>query len=305
MDFREIQYVLAIREQQTLSGAARTLDITQPSISKFLQNLEKRLQVKLFSRVDNKLILTYAGEQYVETGLKILDLHHQLQNNLNDINQKFRGRLSLGITPTRGRYVLPNTLPDFKKKYPHYKISIMEGGVSELNDALINGAIDLAIYTVTDGYYAEFVYEPICKEEVVLVISPDNKLARYVEKREGRKHPWIDINKLGEEVFFMVDPKFRTRKISDRILMDSSISPEIITLESVESVLSIIASGIGVGFCTDMCEKYFYTNRKLLFCSAGKHNNEWDFVIAYRKNVYLSDAAKLFIEITKENFRGA
>lgn len=303
MDFREIQYVVAIRDNQTLSGAARALDITQPSISKFLQNLEKRLQTKLFERVDNRLILTYAGEQYVEIGFKILDLSRQLQNNLNDINQNFSGRLSIGITPTRGRYVLPNTLPEFKKRYPNYKIRVVENGVSELNKALIDGKIDLAVYTVTDGYYAGFNYEQICKEEVVLAISPDNKLSRYVEAREGRKHPWIDVNQLGEELFFLVDSKFRTRKIADKIMMDSTISPEIITLESVESVLSIIASGIGVGFCTDMCEKYFYTPKRLLFCSAGKRNNEWDFVIAYRKNVYLSDAAKLFIEITKEKFR--
>lgn len=303
MDFREIQYVVAIRDNQTLSGAARALDITQPSISKFLQNLEKRLQTKLFERVDNRLILTYAGEQYVETGFKILDLSRQLQNNLNDINQNFRGRLSIGITPTRGRYVLPNTLPEFKKRYPNYKIRVVENGVSELNKALIDGEIDLAVYTVTDGYYAGFNYEQICKEEVVLAISPDNKLSRFVEAREGRKHPWIDVNQLGEELFFLVDSKFRTRKIADKIMMDATISPEIITLESVESVLSIIASGIGVGFCTDMCEKYFYTPKQLLFCSAGKRNNEWDFVIAYRKNVYLSDAAKLFIEITKEKFR--
>ncbi|MBS6644504.1 MAG: LysR family transcriptional regulator [Clostridiaceae bacterium] len=303
MDFREIQYVLAIRDHQTLSGAARSLDITQPSISKFLQNLEKKLQVKLFDRIENKLVLTYAGEQYVETGLKILDLNRQLQNNLNDINQKFRGSISLGITPTRGRYVLPNTLPAFKRQFPNYKVRIMEGGVQELNHALSEGKIDLAIYTVTDGYIAGFNYEQICKEEVVLVISPDNKLAHLTENRADRKHPWIDINRMGEEVFFMVDPKFRTRKIADRIMMESTIFPETITLESVESVLSIIASGIGVGFCTDMCEKYFYTPRKLLFCSVGNNNNEWDFVIAYRKNVYLSDAAKMFIEITKSNFR--
>ena len=93
MDFREIQYVLAIEKYQTLSGAARFLDITQPSLSKFLQNLENRLNVKLFCRIDNKMHLTYAGRQYVETGLKILDLNHQLNNTLSDISSESRGSL--------------------------------------------------------------------------------------------------------------------------------------------------------------------------------------------------------------------
>lgn len=304
MDFREIQYVLAIEQYQTLSGAARFLDITQPSLSKFLQNLEKRLNVSLFCRIDNKMYLTYAGQQYVDTGLKILDLNHQLHNTLADISSESMGSLSIGVTPTRGRYVLPNVLPAFKRMYPKYKISIMEDGTAALNQALENGRIDLAVYTVTENFRPHLEYVNVCKEEIVLCLSPILEAARLIEQRPGKKHPWLDINQLGEELFFLVDEKFRTRKIADRILSSSTIRPQTITLQSVETVLSIVASGIGVGFCTDMCEKFFYTNRPLLYCSVGERENLWDFVIAYRKDSYLQTAAQSFIDITKEAFAG-
>lgn len=302
MDFREIQYVSAIRDQQSLSGAARYLGITQPSVSRFLQTLEQRLGVKLFERVDNRLTPTYAGEQYLETGLKILDLSRQLSNNLNDISRSFRGRISVGITPTRGRYVLPYVLPEFKKTYPDYSIRILEAGVDELNESLLSGAIDLAVYTVADGRYGDFLYELICKEEIVLALSPAHPLADTAVRLAQRKHPWIDVRRFEAELFFLAAPKYRTRRIADRILSEALIHPEIIELQSIESALSIIASGIGAGFCTDMCEGFFCAPKPLQFCSVGKRDNEWDFVIAHRKNSYLSEAAGTFIEITKNQF---
>ncbi len=303
MDFREIQYILAIQKHQTLSGAARALDMTQPSLSKFLQNVERKLSTPLFKRIDNKMYLTYAGEQYVETGVKILDLNHQFHNTIADINADHQGSLSIGITPTRGRYVLPNVLPKFHALYPKYKITILEDGVSALNQALDAGQINLALYTIFETYRPHFIYEKICQEEVVLCISPSNPAARYVVQKPDQRHPWIDIDQLESELFYMVDEKFRTRKIADRILSRSTIRPQSITLQNVETALSLAASGIGVSFCTDMCETFFDSSKPLLFCSVGKEKNLWDFVIAYRDDYYLSNAAQKFIELTKQAFK--
>lgn len=303
MDFREIQYVIAIQKYQTLSGAARFLDITQPSLSKFLQNLERKLKVHLFKRIDNKMHLTFAGEQYVDSGLKILDLNQQLHNTLSDINSEIKGAISIGITPTRGRYVLPNVLPQFKKIYPQYNIHIMEDGITALNQALEAGLIDLALYTVSEIPPTTIVYEQVCQEEIVLCVSPDSTSAQYIELRPEKKHPWIDINRMEAELFFIVDEKFRTGKVANQILTASMIRPQTITLQSVETALSIVASGIGTGFCTDMCEKFFYTAKPLIYCSVGNEKTIWDFVIAHRKGSYLSAASLKFMDLTKEAFR--
>lgn len=302
MDFREIRYVSAIQKCQTLSGAARYLDITQPSLSKFLQNLESKLSVKLFERIDNKMFLTFAGQTYMDTGLKILDLNHQLNESLTDISKELKGSLSIGITPTRGRYVLPNVLPLFLKAYPDYKINIIEGGVHYLNQALISGSIDLSLYTIYDEHYNDFEYEHVCREEIVLAITPDKAQSASICHLPDRQHPWLDLNVVKDELFLMVDENLRTRKLANQILSLESIRPEMITLQSVETTLSMAAAGIGVCFCTDMCERFFYTPKPLLFCSVGQENNLWDFVIAYRKGRYLSEACKFFIQATKDCF---
>lgn len=222
-----------------------------------------------------------------------------------DINAEHQGAISIGITPTRGRYVLPHVLPAFRMLYPKYKISILEDGISALNQAMDSGQITLALYTVFDSFRPHLVYEKICQEEVVLCISPKNPAAHFVKNVPNQRHPWIDINRLGNELFFMVDEKFRTRKIADRILSQSLIRPQSIILQNVETALSLTASGIGVCFCTDMCQTFFDSSKPLLFCSVGKEKNLWDFVISYRNDCYLSNATQKFIDLTKQAFKSS
>ena len=62
MDFRELNYVLAIEKYQNITKAADSLYVSQPTLSKFLMNLENTLGQKLFRKLGNKYILTYAGE---------------------------------------------------------------------------------------------------------------------------------------------------------------------------------------------------------------------------------------------------
>ena len=79
MDFRELNYVIAISEHGTISKAADALHIAQPSLSKFLQNLEGSLGVKLFEHVSRRMKLTAAGEEYVKTAYHIRAIGGELQ----------------------------------------------------------------------------------------------------------------------------------------------------------------------------------------------------------------------------------
>ena len=74
MDFRELSYVLAIAKTQNITKAADSLYVTQPTLTKFLQNLEKEMGQKLFRKLGNRFVLTYAGERYVAKATEILNL---------------------------------------------------------------------------------------------------------------------------------------------------------------------------------------------------------------------------------------
>src|SRR5699024_654521 len=142
MDFTELKYVLAITKHQNITKAASSLFISQPSLSKFLKNLETRLGLKLFNRIGKKYVLTYAGEIYVDTIYRIISLHKQFNNTFNDIKNDKKGRIHLALSRIRGSHDLPNVLPVFTKEYPEFNIEVTEAQSAESEEKVIRGEVD-------------------------------------------------------------------------------------------------------------------------------------------------------------------
>ena len=92
MDFRDLSYVLAIAKTQNITKAADSLYVTQPTLTKFLQNLEKEMGQKLFRKLGNRFVLTYAGERYVAKATEILNLKKELDQEMGDIIKQNAGR---------------------------------------------------------------------------------------------------------------------------------------------------------------------------------------------------------------------
>ena len=113
MDFKDLSYVLAIAKYQNI---ANSLYVTQPTLTKFLQNLEAELGQKLFRKLGHRFVLTYAGERYVAKATEILNLKKEMDQELNDIIKNNYGSLKIAFPTMRGTYMLPCTLPIFKNQ---------------------------------------------------------------------------------------------------------------------------------------------------------------------------------------------
>lgn len=301
MDFRELNYVIAVAEHGTISRAAEALYIAQPSLSKFLQNLENSLGVKLFERINRKMILTDAGKQYVHTAYNILTLKNQLQNSMNDRAKLRLGRLSIGSTNARSKYVMTSTLPEFKRLYPDFQINVSEAPLDELELCLQNGQIDLALYTIRTRR-RDFAYYHVCMEEVVLAMSPNNPHAGDGEIRQGLQRPWIDIRKLEDQPFLMPPEIWRVSRVGSRLLHNSNMNPEIIHMGSVEAAVAVVNRGLGVCFCSSMMESCFEARREPLFFSVGDPISVVEFVIAARRTMPLTQAVRDYITVVRSCF---
>ena len=77
MDFKDLSYVIAIAKTQNITKAADMLYVTQPTLTKFLQNLEREMGQKLFKKLGNRFVLSYAGERYVAKATEILNLKNE------------------------------------------------------------------------------------------------------------------------------------------------------------------------------------------------------------------------------------
>ena len=97
MNLNCYQYVISIAENASISKAAKELFITQPALTKYLNKLEADLGVRLFDRSISPLQITYAGELYVQEGRKIIEMHKRLNQQISEMSNMQRGRLTIGI----------------------------------------------------------------------------------------------------------------------------------------------------------------------------------------------------------------
>lgn len=167
MNFLHLKYFLMVAEELNITRAAERLYISQQSLSNHISNMERELDVKLFTR-SPKLSLTYAGGLLVETATQILDLYSQYQTKVGDINRHYLGMLRVGISiPAVWR--LCRYPAKFRQEFPLVEFSLFEGNSTQLEDELSHGRVDLIICfqpIMMDGVRTE----PLTEQRLVMVV---------------------------------------------------------------------------------------------------------------------------------------
>lgn len=122
--------------------------------------------------------MTYAGQALKVRARELLDLKDETYREIADIKDFSTGQLSIGVSHTRGRFILPEILPTYQSEFPGIELHLIEGNSSELANDLLHGTIDLMIDLLP--FTAENVDTvPICQEEILLVV-PDEVLKKPI-----------------------------------------------------------------------------------------------------------------------------
>jgi len=300
MDFRELQYVVSIAKQQNITRASEEVFVSQPTLSKFVQNLEHYLGQPLFRRLGNKFLLTYAGERYVEKAKAMLGMKKELDEELSDILKKDIGELKIAFPIMRGTYMLPCTLPVFRKEFPRVKVTVNEANSAVLEDMILDGEIDLAFFTLPIRH-PDISYDTIKEEEVILVMNADHGLAGEGIKKAGCKYPWIDLKKLKDETFIMQRVDQRTRHITDQILLEHNMTPKTtLDIRNILASVELAASGYGITFVSETHLRHINLKEKPACFSIGKPKTMTSFVAAYRRGIYLPVYGQRYIQIVRD-----
>lgn len=299
MQFRELEYVIAIAKHQGIGRAANELYVTQPTLSKFVQNLHESLGQPLFKKIGNKFLLTYAGERYVDVAKSILESKKRLDCELSEIIQDEIGELRIAFRMCGGINILPKVVSLFWKQYPRMKISIREDSTSNIEKNLINGEVDLAFVTSPIQHPSIF-YEPLSTEEILLVMSINHPLAGSGIIRKGYRYPWFDLRLASQEKFILQQPSQKTRQIADHLFRDYGIKPNtILTVNNIEISVQLASEGYGLAFAGEVPLAQIKTRKDLVLFSIGTPKTESTFTVAYKNDVILSKYMKSFISLVK------
>jgi DNA-binding transcriptional LysR family regulator len=303
LSLREINYVLTVHLAGNITKAAQMLHIAQPSLSQSLQKIERTLGVQLFSRSGNIIRLTYAGERFVESGLKILQIARYLENELLDIANLDAGRVVLGIPFYLGSYMFPRIHSVYDRLHPRVTINLMEGSSTELETMVANGTVDIAIMPIIEQPPG-VVCEPLFKAKIMLSIPITHSLAKQYYHKEGENRPYVDIRLAANEPFLTGQPGQRIRQGTEYIFQKAGIAPPIIfESRSIETIKRLSAGGVGLAFFPDYHLDFIFDSKNAVYCHIeDEFIPDWRVALVYSFNAELSATVKEFICIVKEAF---
>jgi LysR family transcriptional regulator, hydrogen peroxide-inducible genes activator len=294
VELRQLQYAIQIAMEKNFSRAAEKLHIAQPSLSQQLSKLEKEIGLLLFQRNTNSVEITHAGAVFVEKAQKILDGVAQLKKEMEDISQMRKGRLIVGSLPITGSHVLPRALPVFQQKYPEIEVILIEETSSVLENLAVSGQTDICLLTLP-LMEMSLEYMPLIEEEICMALPPHHPLAEKAAKGQT-----ADLSEFKHDAFVLLKKGQGFRQITMDLCLEAGFAPNIVfESTNIETVQSLVASGMGVAFVPSMVRRkpgdpFAPTYVKL----TGRPHRT--IVIAYRKGRYLSKAAEAFIETLRE-----
>ncbi|WP_029306096.1 LysR family transcriptional regulator, partial [Aeromonas dhakensis] len=144
MDIRALRYFVELVREQSFTRASEKLFVTQPTISKMIRNMEEELGQPLLSRAGRRFTLTDSGRVLFNRAQTILAEMQQLEAELADLQSLQFGRLALGIPPMVG-HVYADLIRAYRSRYPKVELSIVEYGGRRIEQAVLEGELDLAI----------------------------------------------------------------------------------------------------------------------------------------------------------------
>lgn len=296
MDFKKLKYIITIAEYKNISKAANELFISQPSLSSILSNMEKDLGICLFDRSTNPLSLTYAGEKYVETAKKILNLESNLRKELVDISNMKKGKITIGIPSVRGTHVLPLILPKFKEEYPFIEIHIIEGDSNYLEECLLCGKVDLVLTSLPSNN-KKITCELLYEERIMLACKKDYLNSNYLLNKNSNI---VNLNNLKDVDFILTKKNHRIRKLTEHLFDLFNFKPKILLETSnTATAFRLATSGIGVCFVSEMILNTTKPMHEFDLFNIENHPIKWDISILYLNNSYLSNVERHFINFSK------
>ncbi|MFG4002348.1 LysR family transcriptional regulator [Flavobacterium aquidurense] len=179
MDFR-LKVFSAVANRLSFTKAAAELYITQPAVSKHIQELEETYKIKLFERNSSKIALTPAGEILLKHTKNIFEIYREIDFDMSSFINERQGLLRLGASTTISQYIIPPVLARFHQKQKEIKVNLVNGNTEQIENALINKEIEIGIVE-GQSKNQSIKYIPFLKDELVLVCNTKNPLVKQQE----------------------------------------------------------------------------------------------------------------------------
>ncbi len=275
-------------EHGSFSGAAKALYMTQPAVSQSISQLENGLELRLFTRTPNGVILTHEGQilyEYISSALNLISVGEQ---KLLESKELTVGELKLGVGDTISKYFLLPYLERFHLQYPNIKLKIINRTTPELCAMLKSGEIELGICNLPVNE-ASFEVNKIMEIHDIFVCGD--------QYRESIRQP-LGLDEIISYPLILLETKSNSRQYVENYFQSKGvqINPEI-ELGSHELLLEFAKINLGIACVTKEFSQDYLDSGTVYEVLISEPIPKRSIGYCSLKSVSLSPASTAFIEI--------
>ncbi|MCC8081386.1 MAG: LysR family transcriptional regulator [Lachnospiraceae bacterium] len=261
MTIQQLEYFLAAARSLNFTRTAEAYYISQSAITQQIRNLENELGVTLFSRKNRKLMLTDAGELFVSEAESLI---HKLTDSIERVRavqDSMVGTLRIGYLKCMEMSRFPKSIQTFHNNYPSVKLLLRRDSAISLHDAFVKGDYDLIFNIKNDLLtYQGFASRRLGEYRFLVVLPPGHPLTRRKIIRQND----LEYENLIIHDFTRNFP--RSPGIMHPNYLDTALLSNVIrTDEDVETILIMVASGIGIAILPDFEIRRPQVNLNLIY----------------------------------------
>ena len=291
MKLQQLKYLLAIVDNGlNITAAADRMYTSQPGVSKQLKLLEEELGMQLFTRKGKSLgEITAAGHQVIDRARIIMRETENIRRLAAEYFQEEEGSLSIATTHTQARYVLPEIVSEFRKRFPKIGLNLHQGTSEQIADMVSANDIDFAIATGSNDLFTDLMLVPSYRWDRSIVVPKDHeltKLDRKITLQDLAKYPLVTY------VF-----SFGGESSLKRAFADEGLEPDVVfTARDADVIKTYVRMGLGVGIVASMAADCADKKDLQVIDAEGlfPRSTTW---IGYRKNIVLRRYMIEFIQL--------
>lgn len=285
MEFRQLEYFAAVCKEMHFSRAAENLCTTQSNLSQQIKFLENELGMPLFDRIGKRIALTDAGKILLDQCHIIFERVDYIKGAITDLKRMEGGRLDIGILPGDGDLLFDTLLINFHRAYPKLSIHVTE--TVDVYEQVINGTRDLGVTIVPVNPDNCISIIPLFHEEFALAVHSDHPFA---------KSKTIPFDQLQQLNMVMFGPEHQITKVIHSCCQEKGIAIDnLIVTSTLSTLLSLVEQGIGAAILPRLLLDYLKRDNISAVTLLNPTPSQ-DLCIIYRKDKFMGQAAKIFID---------
>jgi LysR family hydrogen peroxide-inducible transcriptional activator len=294
MELNQLKYAVAVTDTGNFTRASERCNISQPSLSQQIINLEREVGHKLFHRLGRRAVLTEAGKVFIERARRII---YEVENAAKELSDhpSLDRRITVGAIQTVAPYLVLPLIEKCRRDHPNLQIDLREDFRSELVRAVVEGELDLAIVTlpVKDPRVS---IEPLMTEPLLLVVGKNHRFASRTE---------ISIQDLADESFATMGESSALAAQIRTFFGDHNFEPNVrYRCAQVGTLKSLVGMGLCISILPQL-DRQPGDQETLTYLRLTGSEPLREIVVIRHLQRYQSRGAEQFLAILREHARAS